>query len=99
MWRGISPAAFLRAVQCYVPAIQADDLTYGPSGVRAQALGADGNLVDDFVLGGTTRILHVRNAPSPGATASLAIGRMLAERAQERFALGPARADDALANP
>jgi len=99
MWRGISRQAFLRAVQRYVPAIQADDLTAGPSGVRAQALAADGTLVDDFVLGGTARILHVRNAPSPGATASLAIGRMLAERAQDRFALGPARPDDVRENP
>jgi L-2-hydroxyglutarate oxidase LhgO len=99
MWRGVSRRAFVRAVQRYVPAIEAADLTYGPTGVRAQALDADGNLVDDFVLGGTATVLHVRNAPSPGATASLAIGRVLAEAAAERFALGAARPDDVLAEP
>ena len=57
----------------------------GPSGVRAQALAIDGSLVDDFRLGGSRRVLHVHNAPSPGATASLAIGRVLAERAIDRF--------------
>jgi len=87
MWRGISVRAFARALQRYVPAVQAEDLRYGPTGVRAQALRADGQLVDDFLLGGTERVLHVRNAPSPGATASLAIGRVLAERAIERFGL------------
>lgn len=86
-WRGLSKRAFVRALRRYVPAIRAADLTYGPTGVRAQALGADGRLVDDFLLGGTERVLHVRNAPSPGATASLAIGRVLAERAIERFGL------------
>jgi len=99
MWRGISRRAFVRAVQRYVPAIQSEDLSYGPTGVRAQALDATGNLVDDFVLGGTDTVLHVRNAPSPGATASLAIGRVLAEAAAERFSLGQGRADDVLADP
>jgi L-2-hydroxyglutarate oxidase LhgO len=99
MWRGVSRRAFVRAVQRYVPAIQAEDLAYGPTGVRAQALDAAGSLVDDFVLGGTATVLHVRNAPSPGATASLAIGRVLADAAAERFALGPARPDDLLADP
>ena len=91
MWRGISTAAFLRAVARYVPGIGPDDVVYGPSGVRAQALDADGNMVDDFVLGGGRHVLMVRNAPSPAATASLAIGRVLAESAEERFALGPPR--------
>ena len=45
-------------------------------------------MVDDFSIGGSGRVLHVRNAPSPGATASLAIGRVLAEMAEERFELG-----------
>lgn len=87
LWRGLSTRAFVRALQRYVPAIRAADLLYGPTGVRAQALHADGRLADDFLLGGTARVLHVRNAPSPGATASLAIGRELAERAIERFGL------------
>ncbi|HEY8438595.1 MAG TPA: L-2-hydroxyglutarate oxidase [Candidatus Limnocylindrales bacterium] len=85
MWRDWWKPAFVRELQGYVPAIRPDQLTFGPSGVRAQALARDGSLVDDFVLGGTGRILHVRNAPSPAATSSLAIGRMLATQALERL--------------
>jgi L-2-hydroxyglutarate oxidase LhgO len=85
MWRDWWKPAFVRELQRYVPAIRPDQLTFGPSGVRAQALARDGSLVDDFVLGGTGRILHVRNAPSPAATSSLAIGRMLATQALERL--------------
>ena len=85
MWRDWWKPAFVRELQRYVPEIRGDQLTFGPSGVRAQALARDGSLVDDFVLGGTGRILHVRNAPSPAATSSLAIGRMLATQALERL--------------
>jgi L-2-hydroxyglutarate oxidase LhgO len=56
--------------------------------VRAQSVRLNGELVDDFSIGGSGRILHVRNAPSPAATASLAIGRELAELAERRFDLG-----------
>jgi (S)-2-hydroxyglutarate dehydrogenase len=87
MWRDVSKAAFLRELQRYVPELRADQLVFGPSGVRAQALRRDGSLVDDFDLAGSGRVLHVRNAPSPAATASLAIGRTLAQRAIEQFAL------------
>jgi (S)-2-hydroxyglutarate dehydrogenase len=87
MWRDWSKPAFVRALQRYVPEIRADRLTFGPSGVRAQALAADGTLVDDFSLGGHGRVLHVRNAPSPAATASLAIGQVLASTAIDRFGL------------
>jgi (S)-2-hydroxyglutarate dehydrogenase len=87
MWRDWSKGAFVAALQRYLPSIRADQLEWGPSGVRAQALALDGTLVDDFSLGGSRRIVHVRNAPSPAATASLAIGRVLAERAFERFGL------------
>jgi len=86
MWRDWWKPAFVRELQRYVPEIRSEQLTFGPSGVRAQALGRDGSLVDDFVLGGTGRILHVRNAPSPAATSSLAIGRVLATQALERLA-------------
>jgi L-2-hydroxyglutarate oxidase LhgO len=85
MWRDWWKPAFVKELQRYVPEIRADQLRFGPSGVRAQALALDGTLVDDFVLGGTGRILHVRNAPSPAATSSLAIGSMLAGRALERL--------------
>jgi L-2-hydroxyglutarate oxidase LhgO len=86
MWRDWWKPAFVHELQRYVPEIRPDQLTFGPSGVRAQALGRDGSLVDDFVLGGSGRILHVRNAPSPAATSSLAIGRILAQQALERLA-------------
>jgi L-2-hydroxyglutarate oxidase LhgO len=88
MWRDWSKGAFLGALQRYVPELRADQLIFGPSGVRAQALGRDGTLLDDFSLGGSGHVLHVRNAPSPAATSSLAIGRVLADRATEQFGLG-----------
>ena len=87
MWRDWSKAAFLRALRRYVPELRGDQITFGPSGVRAQALDHDGTLVDDFRFGGSGHVLHVRNAPSPAATASLAIGRAVADRAIERFEL------------
>lgn len=67
-------------------------LCRGPSGVRAQALDRAGNLVDDFVFDGGvgevgSRVLHVRNAPSPAATSSLAIAEMIADEVESRFAL------------
>ncbi len=87
MWRDWSKGAFLGELRRYVPELRSDQLVFGPSGVRAQALGRDGRLIDDFDLGGSGRVLHVRNAPSPAATSSLAIGRRLAETAIERFDL------------
>ncbi len=87
MWRDVSKRAFVAELQRYVPDVRGEQLRFGPSGVRAQALNRDGTLVDDFDLGGSGRVLHVRNAPSPAATSSLAIGRVLAEQAIERFGL------------
>jgi L-2-hydroxyglutarate oxidase len=84
-----SRRAFVRAAQRYVPDLRAEDVLPGPSGVRAQALGRDGTLVDDFVISHTGRALHVRNAPSPGATSSLAIARFVADRAEEAFGVQP----------
>ena len=92
MWRDVSKRAFLADMRRYVPEIREDQIVFGPSGVRAQALDPNGTLVDDFRLGGSRHVLHVRNAPSPAATASLAIGRELADRADERFELGAAAA-------
>ena len=80
-------AAFVRAAQRYVPDLEPGDVLPGPSGVRAQAVGRDGALVDDFVISHTGRALHVRNAPSPAATSSLAVARLIADRAQEAFGL------------
>jgi L-2-hydroxyglutarate oxidase len=69
-----------REARKLVPALRSRDLSSGPAGIRAQALTPDGELVDDFVFDGDDRIVHVRNAPSPGATSSLAIGDEIAER-------------------
>jgi (S)-2-hydroxyglutarate dehydrogenase len=88
MVRDFSKEAFLKSLQVYVPELTMADLLPGPSGVRAQALAADGSLVDDFVFNTqANRIVHVRNAPSPGATSSLAIGRQIADTAAQAFGL------------
>ncbi len=68
----------VREASRFVPAIGAGDVRSGPAGVRAQAVGRDGSLVDDFLLARTGRAVHVLNAPSPAATASLAIAEMIA---------------------
>ena len=86
LWRDWWKPAFVAELRRYLPEIQAMDLRFGPSGVRAQAVSADGRLVDDFVLGGRGRVIHVRNAPSPAATSSLAIARRVAGMALDRLA-------------
>ena len=68
----------VRAAARYVPAIGPGDVRPGPAGIRAQALGRDGALIDDFLLARTGRAVHVLNAPSPAATASLAIAELIA---------------------
>jgi L-2-hydroxyglutarate oxidase len=83
----VSRRAMARTAARYVPGLTAADLLPGFAGVRAQALARDGKLVDDFAFSATDRALHVRNAPSPGATSSLAIGRHVADRAEEAFGL------------
>jgi 2-hydroxyglutarate dehydrogenase len=86
MRHAASRAAFVRAAADYVPELTVNDVEPAFAGVRAQALGRDGKLVDDFVFSETDRALHVRNAPSPAATSSLAIARMIADRAEKSFA-------------
>lgn len=81
-------SAFVRAAARYVPELRLQDVEPAFAGVRAQALGRDGKLVDDFVFSRTERALHVRNAPSPAATSSLAIARHVADEAQRAFELG-----------
>jgi len=78
----VSPAALTRAAAAYLPAIAPGDAEPAFAGVRAQALARDGSLVDDFAFSHTERALHVRNAPSPGATASLAIAKYVADEAE-----------------
>lgn len=80
MMRGWSRTQFLHAVQRLVPSLRAEHLVRGGTGVRAQAVDGQGNLVDDFVLQEGEHSLHVLNAPSPAATAALSIGREIAGR-------------------
>jgi (S)-2-hydroxyglutarate dehydrogenase len=78
--RSLSKRRFTHALQRLVPEVSVRDLVRAPAGVRAQALSADGTLVDDFAFRQTGRALHVLNAPSPAATASLEIGRAITAR-------------------
>lgn len=78
--RSLSKGAFLQAVRRLLPAVGADDLVRAPAGVRAQAVLRDGTLVDDFLIREGARAVHVLNAPSPAATASLPIGREIGRR-------------------
>jgi len=81
------PSALVRAAARYVPELRARDVQPAFAGVRAQALARDGRLVEDFAFSHTERALHVRNAPSPAATSSLAIARHVADVAERAFAL------------
>ena len=87
MYRSLSKRAFVHALQRLVPALRPEDINPGGAGVRAQAVTADGALVDDFRIVQTADAVHVLNAPSPAATASLAIGRHIATIAAETFSL------------
>ena len=87
IYRSFSKRAFVKALQRLVPAVTADDLAPGGAGVRAQAVSAAGALIDDFVIRQTGNAIHVLNAPSPGATASLAIGKKIVDIAEKVFSL------------
>ena len=87
LYRSLSKSAFVRALQKLLPEITEKDLIPGGAGVRAQAVSASGALVDDFVIKESPNAIHVLNAPSPGATASLAIGQSIAEMAAKNFEL------------
>jgi len=78
VWRSLVKSAFVRDLQRLVPEIRPEDVHRSGAGVRAQALERNGALVDDFRIVETDRAVHVLNAPSPGATASMAIGRTIA---------------------
>lgn len=86
MWRSVSKAAFVRALQRLVPELKTDDLDPAPAGVRAQALAPDGSLVDDFLIEESGRVVNVLNAPSPAATSALNIGGLIADRVAARLA-------------
>ncbi len=85
MWRSFSKRAFVRALQRLVPEIQQEHLKPAPSGVRAQAIGRDGSMIDDFLIFESERVVNVCNAPSPAATAALNIGRLVVEKLAARW--------------
>jgi L-2-hydroxyglutarate oxidase len=78
--RSVFKSEFVRSLQRLIPEVQSDDLIPTHAGVRAQALMADGKLVDDFLIVEDENALHVCNAPSPAATSSLEIGKAIAAR-------------------
>ena len=84
--RAFSKRLFLKSLQELVPSLTMDDIRPGRSGVRAMLLNTDGDTRDDFRIEATDRSIHVLNAPSPAATASLAIGDYVADRYADRFA-------------
>jgi L-2-hydroxyglutarate oxidase len=85
IYRSFSKAAFTKALQGLVPSIEEKDLKKGGAGVRAQAVDSKGNLIDDFLFYENDRVINVCNAPSPAATASLAIGQTVAGKILTRF--------------
>jgi len=92
MYRSLNIRAQVTLLQRFMPELKVEDVMRGPAGVRAQAMDAEGQLLDDFVFDSGVgelgrRLLHVRNAPSPGATSSLAIAEMVADKAQQAFQL------------
>ena len=85
--RSLRKSVFTRDLQKMIPEICAEDLVSGGSGVRAQAVQRDGTLLDDFAIESSAKAVHVLNAPSPGATSSLEIGKYVAGLAAEAFSL------------
>ena len=89
LYRSVSKRAFVRALQQLVPELRTQDLRKRGAGVRAQAVERNGALVDDFRIIEAVRMIHVLNAPSPAATASISIGKTIAKLASRSFAISP----------
>lgn len=85
MWRSFSKAAFVKALQRLMPEIRAEDMVTAPAGVRAQAVTREGALVDDFLVVESDNMVNINNAPSPAATASLNIGKVIVEKLAPRI--------------
>ncbi len=85
MWRSFCKESFVKALQRLLPEIRSEHLKSAPAGVRAQALGRDGELLDDFLVQESDNIINIGNAPSPAATASLNVGRLIVEKLATRF--------------
>jgi L-2-hydroxyglutarate oxidase len=89
MYRSWNKRAFIKALQALLPELGMDDVAPGGAGVRAQAMDPDGNLLDDFSFVESESAIHVLNAPSPAATASIPIGRAIVDKALDTFGLNP----------
>ena len=87
VYRSFSKGAFVNALQKLIPELSSEDVTPGGAGVRAQALDKDGKLIDDFRIVEMQGMIHVLNAPSPAATASISIGQTIADMAVKNFDL------------
>jgi L-2-hydroxyglutarate oxidase LhgO len=87
MYRDYVKAAYVKELQKYTPAVRGEDLVAEKSGVRAQALDIDGKMVDDFLIRHGNRVAHVQNAPSPAATSSLVIARMIVDEVEKKASL------------
>jgi L-2-hydroxyglutarate oxidase len=87
MYRSWNKRAFVTALQGLLPELEMDNVKPGGAGVRAQALDAKGNLLDDFSIIEGPNAIHVLNAPSPAATASIVIGRAIVDKALATFGL------------
>ncbi len=85
VWRSYNKKAFVRALQRLVPAIRAEDLDPIPAGIRAQLVARDGSLVDEWVIREDERVINIGNTPSPAATASLNLGKLIVERLAARL--------------
>ena len=85
MWRSASKAAFVKALQRLIPDIHIEHLEAAPAGIRAQALAADGALLDDFAFQESSRIVNVINAPSPAATSALSIAESVVDKLENHF--------------
>jgi L-2-hydroxyglutarate oxidase len=84
--RSFNKKLFVQSLQKLIPEIQMNDIEVGGSGVRAQALERDGKLCDDFRIVEAEKMIHILNAPSPAATASLSIGKTISEMVIKRYA-------------
>lgn len=87
MWRSVNKHTFLLGLQRLVPEVSLEHLLPGPTGVRAQAVSRNGRMVDDFAFLESHRLIHVLNAPSPGATASLSLGQALVDKLSQRISV------------
>lgn len=85
IWRSLNKGAFVRALQRLVPEIRSEHLVAAPAGVRAQAVARNGQMVDDFLICETERVVNICNAPSPAATSSLNIGESVVDRLATRI--------------